>query len=62
MLTNKIFYSTNISSNKTNFSSESSIVPNTLFELMKTNILIIENNMSVLPCPTKKESNMDKNT
>ena len=60
MLTNKILYSTNILSNETSFSSGSSMVPNTLFELMKTNILIIENNIGIVPCSTGKESDVQK--
>lgn len=42
MLTNKISFTTNISSNIMTFSSNSSTVPNTLFELMKTNVLIVD--------------------
>lgn len=42
MLTNKISFTTNISSNIMTFSSNSSTVPNTLFELMRTNILIVD--------------------
>lgn len=42
MLTNKISFTTNVSSNIMAFSSNSSIVPNTLFELMRTNILIVD--------------------
>lgn len=42
MLTNKIIYTSNISSNVLDFSSNSSVVPNTLFELMKTNILVVD--------------------
>ena len=42
MLTNKITYTSNISSNVLDFSSNSSVVPNTLFELMKTNILVVD--------------------
>lgn len=42
MLTNKITYTSNISSNVLDFSSNSSVVPNTLFELMKTNVLVVD--------------------
>lgn len=42
MLTNKIIYTSNISSNVLDFFSNSSVVPNTLFELMKTNILVVD--------------------
>ena len=42
MLTNKISFTTNVSSNIMAFSFNSSIVPNTLFELMRTNILIVD--------------------
>ena len=42
MLTNKISFTTNVSSNIMAFSSNSSTVPNTLFELMRTNILIVD--------------------
>ena len=42
MLTNKISFTTNVSSNIVNFSTNSSNVPNTLFELMKTNTLIVD--------------------
>lgn len=42
MLTNKITYTSNTSSNVFDFSSNSSVVPNTLFELMKTNILVVD--------------------
>lgn len=45
MLTNKITYTSNISSNILDFSSNSSVVPNTLFELMKTNILVVDTNV-----------------
>lgn len=45
MLTNKITYTSNISSNMLNMASNSSVVPNTLFELMRTNILIVDNNV-----------------
>lgn len=62
MLTNKISYSTNISSNKTNFLSESSVVPDTLFELMKTNILIVEDNIYVSPCIITKGVDEHKET
>ena len=43
MLTNKISFTTNVSSNIMAFSSNSSTVPYTLFELMRTNILIVDN-------------------
>lgn len=47
MLTNKISFTTNISSNTMTFSSNSSTVPNTLFELMKTNILIVDSSSNM---------------
>lgn len=47
MLTNKISFTTNISSNIMTFSSNSSTVPNTLFELMKTNILIVDSSSNI---------------
>lgn len=46
MLTNKIVYTSNISSNILNFVSNSSAVPNTLFELMKTNVLVVDTAVS----------------
>lgn len=43
MLTNKIIYITNFQSSTVNFSSNgSSALPNTLFELMRTNALIVD--------------------
>lgn len=43
MLTNKIIYITNFQSSTVNFTSNvSSALPNTLFELMKTNVLIVD--------------------
>lgn len=47
MLTNKISFTTNISSNIMTFSSNSSTVPNTLFELMKTNILTVDSSSNI---------------
>lgn len=47
MLTNKISFTTNISSNIMIFPSNSSTVPNTLFELMKTNILIVDSSSNM---------------
>lgn len=60
MLTNKILYTTNISSNVMNFSANSSTVPNTLFELMKTNILIVDDNNSEVPSLSNEECVQDK--
>lgn len=48
MLTNKVIYSSNVSSNTLGFSSNSSAVPNTLFELMKTNILVVDTRTDTL--------------
>lgn len=43
MLTNKIIYITNFQSSTVNFTSNgSSALPNTLFEMMKTNVLIVD--------------------
>lgn len=43
MLTNKIIYKTNFQSSTVNFTSNgSSALPNTLFEMMKTNVLIVD--------------------
>lgn len=43
MLTNKIIYITNFQSSTVNFTSNgSSALPNTLFELMRTNVLIVD--------------------
>lgn len=43
MLTNKIIYITNFQSSIVNFTSNgSSALPNTLFELMRTNVLIVD--------------------
>lgn len=43
MLTNKIIYKTNFQSSTVNFTSNgSSSLPNTLFELMRTNVLIVD--------------------
>lgn len=43
MLTNKIIYITNFQSSTVNFASNgSSALPNTLFELMRTNVLIVD--------------------
>ena len=41
MLNNKIIYTSNISSNAVSFHTNNSSIPNTLFELMKTNVLIV---------------------
>ena len=60
MLTNKILYTTNISSNILNFSSNSSSVPNTLFELMKTNILIVDSNVSDISSLKNEDFVQDK--
>ena len=43
MLKNKCIYISNVSSDTINFSNSSSSVPNTLFELMKENVLLVEN-------------------
>ena len=43
MLKNKCIYISNVSSNTINLSNSSSSVPNTLFELMKENVLLVEN-------------------
>ena len=43
MLDNKIIYTSNISSNVISFQTNSSCVPDTLFEHMKTNTLIVFN-------------------
>ena len=50
MLNNKIIYTSNISSNVINFQTNSSCVPDTLFELMKTNTLIVFNANSFIQC------------
>lgn len=43
MLANKIIYITNFQSSTVNFISNSnSAIPNTLFELMRTNVLIVD--------------------
>lgn len=43
MLTNKIIYITNFQSSTVNFTlNGSSALPNTLFEMMKTNVLIVD--------------------
>ena len=43
MLSNKIIYITNFQSSTVNFISNSnSAIPNTLFELMRTNVLIVD--------------------
>ncbi len=54
MLTYKISYATNVSSNTIFISDKSSIIPNTLFDLMKSNILIIGNQNSVNQITTEK--------
>ncbi len=41
MLKNKVVIVSNVSSNNFNYNNASSSVPNTLFELMKENILIV---------------------
>lgn len=43
MLVNKFLYTSNVSSNSMEMSSRSSVLPNTLFSLLKNNILIISN-------------------
>lgn len=50
MLNNKIIYTSNISSNIISFQTNSSCVPDTLFELMKTNTLIVFNANSFIEC------------
>ena len=58
MLTNKILYSSNISSNNVNFQTINSSVPNTLFELMKTNVLVVVDTKPVnVPCDNIVEVN-----
>jgi len=56
MLKSNIIYTSNISSNNMNFSKNSSAVSNTLFDLMKENVLIVE---EVSTSTTKKQN---KNT
>lgn len=41
MLKNKVVIISNVTSNNFNYNNASSSVPNTLFELMKENILIV---------------------
>lgn len=44
MLKNKCIYISNVSSNTINLNNASSSTPNTLFELMKDNILLVTDN------------------
>ena len=55
MLNNKIIYTSNISSNVISSQSNSSSVPDTLFELMKTNTLIVFNENSFIECDGDKK-------
>ncbi len=61
MLNNKIIYTSNISSNIISFQTNSSCVPDTLFELMKTNTLIVFNANSFIECDCdiNKENKQD---
>lgn len=60
MLTNKIKYTSNIVSNAMDFSPNSSVVPNTLFELMRTNILIVDNKVDNVLIDTNAPIKSDK--
>ena len=44
MLKNKILCVSNISSNLNSLNASSSAIPNTLFELMKNNVLLVNSN------------------
>lgn len=44
MLKNKILFVSNISSNLNSLNPSSSAIPNTLFELMKNNVLLVNSN------------------
>ncbi len=61
MLNNKIIYTSNISSNIISFQTNSSCVLDTLFELMKTNTLIVFNANSFIECDgdINKENKQD---
>lgn len=47
MLKNKVVIVSNVSSNNFNYNNASSSVPNTLFELMKENILVVNQSVEI---------------
>lgn len=49
MLKNKISFVSNMSSNLNSLNSSSSAIPNTLFELMKNNVLLVNCNCDPNP-------------
>ena len=60
MLVTKYSYISNVSSNATQFNSSSSTVPNTLFELMKSNVLIVDKPIAIENEVKTKENNEQK--
>lgn len=58
MLQNKVVVYTNISSNNLNSNYISSSVSNTLFDLMRENILIVDQSVNKKPTKTKAKNNI----
>ena len=57
MLQNKFIFFSNISSNLISVEAQNSSVPNTLFELMKTNVLIVNGVTEEEPNPNNRVLN-----